>query len=1398
MADSSDLSLPIKELQPITSSIASYQYQDSTNQSQSILSYLLWEISKISVKVLGFSLITVPASIIRLLSTNFSITLSFSSLFFILSGITFTLFSILRYRVLTSYSRFVEEPRTIPVVDPYVGSSETENKRRFGSYLDEFLTAIKIFGYLEKPVFNELTRSMKTQKLITDEILYVDEKLGFAIVVEGQVQIYSKVNTSNLNSKQNEEIGNNSPFSEFSNVQDDDQNELASEIFILNDERYQLLNDVKTGNPLSSLVNILSLFTDEDEFNGIGTSAGTIPTKSPFFKNHDFHPDVDIPEFSLDHGDDLIKTPNIIARATSDCTIAIIPADSFRRLKKKHPRSSSHIVQMILTRLYRVTFQTAHNYLGLTREIFQTEIKLNSNAKLELPSYLHNGVKQRFKKYQTTTSENRGRSKDTKQTPPTSFTPTTKRTDSSTSRTSLVTPSSRLESKIRPKAKRTESRHVVLDSRDSFNPGDLLSNVPLSRKELSYQAIAEDDVINRSFSAEEETEDTSLRIALVEGMFKFLGIDKENLLPKKSSTVTSALSSPIPQGMGLFTTFPQEMYTTRTSNINNQKTRTMSTTSNSRFSISSFNELENLIDPEIDFEKAKSDFANGIEILHIEQGSIIIEQNSRNNGLYYVVSGELDVTYTDPSTNNERLLYTVKPGGVAGYLGALVGYKSFVTLKAKTEVFVGFLPKKTLERLCEKYFMIYLSIAKSLISSLSKKILKLDSALEWIQLDAGETLFKQDTTANGIYIVLSGRLRSLYESSNNNTSSSTNVKNNNVKILAEYGQGESFGEVEVLTAAKRSSTFIAVRDSETARIPRTLFEILAIENPSIMIKVSRIVAKTIKAENNDVIIDSITQIPSITKFKNSNKNYRTVTILPITHGLPVQEFASRLIQSFKNVDRSVIGLDQASTLNHLGKHAFDRLSRLRQSGFFSDLEERYQIVVYIADTSVNSSWTTTCIQQGDCILLLADALSDTSIGDYERLLLKTRTTARTELILLHPERYVEPGLASKWLKNRVWVHSHHHIQFNTNSNELLRSERNEAGYNTFAKNIKTKVENLRTKYVGSKNNFNSTSPHKNDFLRLARLLSGQAVGLVLGGGGARGLSHLGVLKALQENGIPIDMIGGTSMGSFIGGLYAKDYDLVPIYGRAKKFAGRVSSAWRTLSDLTYPVTSYTTGHEFNRGIWKAFGDSRIEDFWIQYYCNSTNITNSTMDIHSSGYAWRFIRASMSLAGLLPPVTDNGSMLLDGGYVDNLPVGEMKNRGASIIFAVDVGSIDDRTPMKYGDSLSGLWILFNRWNPFSKHPNVPTMSEIQMRLCYVSSVNALERAKNTPGIIYLRPPIENYATLDFGKFEEIYNVGSIYGHMVLKELADTNKLPKIAGANVLVERQNRSIQRRNSI
>lgn len=1455
------------------------------------------------------------------------------------------------------------------------GYGDADDYSYRSSHLDQFLSAIKIFGYLEKPVFQDLTKNMRTQKMDEGEILLLDSSIGFAIVVEGTLQIYHRVEQENL--MDNERNGSNKnddlnfEATEFSKETESpvDYNHIEDyDDFMINEQtdastyirlrnglgKYQLLNTVKPGNPVSSLVNILNLFTEpshdldwenlvsrspsidvsafqspfntfsanlKDDMEGssnlssVDSPNSITPNNADNAENSEFNEDK-IPPAAV---------PKVIARAATDCTIAIIPPQAFAKLTAKYPRSASHIIQMILTRLYRVTFQTANDYLGLTKEIMDMEVLLNKTVSYDLPFYLKEAV---IKAAEDQLTNDRSESKNPLNIENRETNPIALESRASANK-SGERPKLRSSNNYASTASLRGSRHVVLGSRDHLNPGDLLSSVPLSRKESSgngaaksedklttpisssisprnyqattpnspshhsttssmisrgvnsltnkrssnngssssgfYPALREEDLKTRSFSAaQEETEESSLRMALVEAMFTYLGITRENMvapptppsasndgesLSKRPSTTSLRNNSTMTSSSLLFSAFNPSLASPNLRILPSDYAITSQKQKPKKKRI-----YREEVSPNLDYESAKSEFSQGIEVQFYKKGSVLVEQNSKGKGLFYVISGKIDVTVFSrlperhihsgsPNKDNDRkaesLLFTVGAGGVAGYLSSLIGYKSFVNLRAKTDLYVGFLPNRVLERLCSKYFMIYLRIAETLTSLLSPKMLKFDYALEWIHLSASDTLFRQGDPANGIYLVLNGRLRQLRkkEDEKSRDSGGTSYERDDIdmddtdslEITGELAQGESFGEVEVLTAIDRVGSIVAVRDSELARIPRSLFELLALEHPSIMIRVSRLVArkilnnenaqsgpsKTVKNPNYN-FSDPISQPIPLNVSYNHNPpqhhttpgtiTYRTLTILPITAGLPVEEVAMKLVHAFKQVGRSTIGLNQRTALTHLGRHAFDRLAKLKKSGYFAELEEMYEAVVYIADTPVNSSWTKTCIAQADCVLLLADAAASPEIGEYEKLLLKSKTTARTELIMLHSERYVDPGSTHKWLRYRSWVDSHHHIQFAVDPLGS-KGDAKDAGLNSGAFNlmdrliqgefrkktqhnisklvpdsIKTRVENISSRFSERKRHYYSpVHAHKNDFLRLARILSGQAIGLVLGGGGARGLSHLGFLQAIEEQGIPIDMIGGTSIGSFVGGLYAKDYDLVPIYGRVKKFAGRISSIWRMMTDLTWPVTSYTTGHEFNRGVWKAFGDARIEDFWVQYYCNSTNITDSVQEIHSFGYAWRYIRASMSLAGLLPPLEDRGSMLLDGGYLDNLPVWEMKARGCNTIFAVDVGSVDDRSPMDYGDSLNGFWIVLNRWNPFSAHPNIPNMAEIQMRLGYVASVNALERAKRTPGVMYARPPIEEYATLDFGKFKEIYEIGAQYGHAFLDDLQENNKMPYIPGS-----------------
>lgn len=1323
-------------------------------------------------------------------------------------------------------------------MDTFIDSDTKEKNNQQKSYLDEFLSAIKLFGYLDSSVFHELTKSLQTQKLDSGEIIFLGKLNGFTICVEGEIQVYSKIG--------NEDQAKRSIF-----YKDESKN-----VVIVDGERYQLLNIIRSGSPLSSIISVLDLLTDSDQ-----TLASVTPTPhtlvsdkhlplpsdgfalDPSQRSTDASTHCESPEWPPQSPSNESSMPEMIAIPKSNCTISIIPKESFTKIASKYPKDASHIIQMILAKLYRVTFQTAHNYLDLTPDIYQTEVNVNSGSRTKvskLPKYLDDLAIDIIDKdlmddtpnKRPTISKSRSNRRYLNRTPSISEStdlPTSSRSvsplnhnEKASSRVNFTSDGDdsflssdnlrvNFPKSQRPKLLKSKSRHIVLDTKSTTNPGDLLSNVPLPRGsnngEINFK-VEMDELMDRTFLSDndEETEELTLKTALAERISKMIGLDK-NKFPIIQNYNNGAPSGPTINGIK----YVRSESTSKDSSGN--KLRTFSTNSIDPFTLD--NDFSSTFNSDIyktlmKFENVQNEFINDIKLKKIPKNTRIVKSDESTPGLFYIIKGGLDITYKKKETNFidsyysdladdskkngdefiDEFLHHVNDGELAGYLGTLIGSKSFVDITTTEDTYVAFLSREFFEYIGEKYPRVELSFAHHLMKVMDKKMYFTDYALEWMHAAAGAPLYLQGEPANGIYIALTGRFRAIGK---HNDGSKQSDKAN-YQILGEFGQGQSMGEIEVLTKSKRLSTVVAIRDGEVARIPRTLFEMIALTNPSIMVNISRIVANRINkdgmlmANNFNSALSPTIHIKDEPLVQNFN-NYRTLSLIPVTYGsVPIDEFAEKLAISLERVGKTVKILNQGTTLSNLGKYAFDKLAKLKVSGFFTELEEKYDIVIYLSDTMVNSDWTKTCIQQGDCILLLANGEATPDVGEYERLLVKTKTTARTELILLHSEKYVEPGMTNEWLKNRIWVHSYHHIQMQFNNPHLEEDKATESQLDAltilgkkFTNNLKTFLEEneIIPKYsFKTKKYYQPMQEHKNDFMRLARLLTGQAIGLVLGGGGARGISHVGVIKALEDQGIPVDIIGGTSIGAFVGGLYAKDYDFVPVYGRAKTFSSRMASLWRSLLDLTIPLTSYVTGHEFNRGIWKAFGDSRIEDFWITYYTNSTNLTQSVMEIHTSGYAWRYIRASMTLASLLPPMTDNGDMLMDGGYIDNLTVSEMQRRGVRRIIACDVGSEDDKSLMNYGDSLSGIWVLFNRLNPFSSHPNVPTMADIQMKLAYVASVSALEKAKKTKGIVYLRPPIEGYATLDFGKFDEIYKVGMKYVNGLKSDIRDEIHLKDI--------------------
>lgn len=275
--------------------------------------------------------------------------------------------------------------------------------------------------------------------------------------------------------------------------------------------------------------------------------------------------------------------------------------------------------------------------------------------------------------------------------------------------------------------------------------------------------------------------------------------------------------------------------------------------------------------------------------------------------------------------------------------------------------------------------------------------------------------------------------------------------------------------------------------------------------------------------------------------------------------------------------------------------------------------------------------------------------------------------------------------------------------------------------------------------------------HK-DFERLGRYLLGQRFGLVLGGGGARGFAHIGVIQALEEENIPIDAVGGTSMGAFVGALYARGLDYVSVYSQTKRLSRVGSSKWYFLADLTYPFASLFSGRSFDRTIRSIFKNQQIQNFWLEYYCVTTSLKSFDERVYFNGSAFKCIRASMTISGLIPPVFYNDDILCDGAYVNNVPVDVMSSLDVKNVISVNVGTSFCDTFDPY-DSTSGIVLFFKS---LFESKQYLSLIEMQFRLTFISTQRKARLLEKETLII--KPKLLGYKTSDFNKFDEIVACG----------------------------------------
>ncbi len=180
----------------------------------------------------------------------------------------------------------------------------------------------------------------------------------------------------------------------------------------------------------------------------------------------------------------------------------------------------------------------------------------------------------------------------------------------------------------------------------------------------------------------------------------------------------------------------------------------------------------------------------------------------------------------------------------------------------------------------------------------------------------------------------------------------------------------------------------------------------------------------------------------------------------------------------------------------------------------------------------------------------------------------------------------------------------------------------------------------------------------------------EKVGLVLSGGSAYGFAHIGVLKVLEENNIPIDIIAGTSMGAIVGGLYSAGMTTKEMEEVLKSFSRN-----RIVDFNLFGI--FDEGFLYGKKVTKFFsnliGDKNIEDCEKKFCCVASDLASGHKYVFEKGPIVQAIRASMSIPGIFRPVKIDKMCLVDGGISDNLPVEDARRLGATKVISVDVCS-----------------------------------------------------------------------------------------------------------------------------
>jgi NTE family protein/lysophospholipid hydrolase len=712
-------------------------------------------------------------------------------------------------------------------------------------------------------------------------------------------------------------------------------------------------------------------------------------------------------------------------------------------------------------------------------------------------------------------------------------------------------------------------------------------------------------------------------------------------------------------------------------------------------------------------KKLITELKSELEWLELNPGDILFEEGDDGDEVFIVLEGNL-VAKIKEKSGAELILGHIGARECVGEMALLTGEYRSATVEAIDKSVLVKLSRDSFLSLSERMPIIQQFFSAIISTRLRKNRLNfiLPSFLGSVDHSVVDEFVREvewvEMVGGEILFLQGDPSDSVYFVISGHLSAWLNMGTENQRKIGEIIKGECIGEMGLLTGEERGATVIANRDCVLAKLSQEFFYKISSKFPQLLLNLSRIIIGRLKKSQTKGFHESTVSNIAVV-FTSSN--------------IDRAGFRDQFMRAIQAIDIA-FSMDSESIGAQLGIADIAQIAPndnqcSRLSIMLEERELTHKYCIYFADLEANN-WTQRCIRQADHLILVGNATDSPKLGSIEediKCVLESQKFLKKTLVLIHPQDTKIPSGTKEWLSRRD-LSDHIHIRHNL----------------------------------------------QRDYERLARILTGNAIAVVYGGGGAKGMTHIGVTKALKEANIPIDLVAGASIGAVLASMIAMDLDVETLEQLACDFIKA-----KPFNDYTVPFVSLLRGKRIKNAFSENL-DYSLEDLWLNCFCVSTDISNNNIEIHRHGPLLDALMASVALPAIFPPVIKESRLLVDGGVMNNLPGDIMRDLYDCKLITVDLGGETEMIVERLSFPKAAHQ-LRDRLIPGRKTEYYPGLMEILVRSITVGSSRLSKQVKEMADLS-LELPVSKYNTVNLKRMKESLKIGY---HFTKKQLAELENI-----------------------